>query len=104
MYFEHVIQVNDLNNPMATTLSRQVGQKILRPLGAAHQASTLTISIEEPEPLSLFVRFVYQSTLPEHTPPGSEVDYVAYLKSAYQQMDTEAIATLRQLAEAGELD
>ena len=50
------------------------------------------------------VRFVYQSTLPEHTPPGSEVDYVAYLKSAYQQMDTEAIATLRQLAEAGELD
>ena len=24
MYFEHVIQVNDLNNPMATTLSRQV--------------------------------------------------------------------------------
>ncbi|WP_312264634.1 AtaL-like protein [Rivihabitans pingtungensis] len=157
MYFEHVIQVNDLNNPMATTLSRQVlwrglvrraerpqdflpdlahGDIIARGedwfdrivrLGTLHvrdrvtlqaehslrhdtaagdgyPASTLTISIEEPEPLSLFVRFVYQSTLPEHTPPGSEVDYVAYLKSAYQQMDTEAIATLRQLAEAGELD
>ena len=36
--------------------------------------------MKNPEPLSLFVRFVYQSTLPEHTRQGSEVDYVAYLE------------------------
>lgn len=157
MHFEHVIQVNDLSNPMAVTVSRQAlwrgllrraerpqdfmpdlahGEVLARDqdgfermvqlgtlqvrdrvtlqhehslrhdtaAGDGYPASTLTITIEEPEPLSLFVRFVYQSALPEQAPPGSEVDYVAYLKSAYRQMDSDAIALVRQLAAAGELD
>lgn len=156
MYFEHVIQINDLNNPMASVLPREVvwrgllrraerpqdflpdlahGEIVARgdnwfdrvvrmgvldvrdrvtltppttlrhdtAAGDGYPASTLTITLEEPEPLSLFVRFVYETGLPEQTPAGSEVDYVAYLKSAYRQMDADAMQRLRQLAELGEL-
>ena len=40
----------------------------------------------------------------QQTPADGEVDYIAYLKSAYQQMDIDALVTLRQMVEAGELE
>ena len=157
VYFEHVIQVNDLNKPLLAVIPRdtlwrgllrraerpqdflpdlaqgeiiergdgwfrrvvqmgtlQVHDRVtLHPgerlhydtaAGEGYPASSLTVSIEEPEADALFVRFVYQSELPEQTPADGEVDYIAYLKSAYQQMDIDALVTLRQMVEAGELE
>ena len=61
----------------------------------SNHAESLT-QIEEPEPNFLFVRFRYKRDIPEG-PSG--VDIAQYLKSAYVQLDSEAISKIRMMVE-----
>ncbi len=51
--------------------------------------------IEEPEPNSLFVRFSYRRDL---NSGENDIQIAEYLKSAYVQIDRDAIAMIRMLA------
>lgn len=71
-----------------------------------HMRSVLTMSIEEPQPEHLFVRFVYENDLPDAAPSNDSNDpgyYVPYLKSAYQQADQLTAQTILTLARDGVL-
>lgn len=61
--------------------------------------SSLTMSIEEPESGSLFVRFVY---FDESTVEDALVDELR--RAAYEDADIDTVATIRGLAESGRLD
>jgi hypothetical protein len=61
----------------------------------SNHAESLT-QIEEPEPNFLFVRFRYKRDIPEGS---SGVDIGQYLKSAYVQLDSEAISKIRMMVE-----
>ncbi len=54
---------------------------------------SLDMTIEEPEPGSLFVRFAYCTRYLQ--PLGDELPYDAFVKQAYIAMDVETIATIR---------
>ncbi|MXR37033.1 AtaL-like protein [Craterilacuibacter sinensis] len=154
MYFEHLVAVNDPNNPMALQLSRDtLWQGLLRraeaPLtfvesmdedvvlesGAGYSerawaygqyrvqvrveiavldsvvyrthpladnaGGTMSMRIEEPVPGDLFVRFVYDTPVPDE--PVDGVDVASYLRSAYQQTDLDLVRQIRKMAETGEL-
>ncbi|GHD63223.1 SRPBCC family protein [Jeongeupia chitinilytica] len=70
-----------------------------------HQGGSLLITIESPEEGHLFLRFVYDTPVPEHDPNASEgeTNYVAYLKAAYRQMDIEMMRQIREWAVLGQL-
>lgn len=153
MHFEHLIQINDLQNPLLPTLTRdevwsgllhrvedatpflpglesctilqRKADHLLRELnfGAArihdkvtlahshwvrfeilpsehHAGGSLTITIEEPEPGALFLRFAYATTFA--TDPNSEDRaYMDYVKSAYHQSDMDCVRIIRTLAAQG---
>jgi len=63
--------------------------------------STLTMTIEEPEPDILFVRFEYD----DGTAEAAEMDafYNEFRRSAYQESDIDTIRIIRQMAEEGRL-
>lgn len=68
--------------------------------GANHAGGTLTITIEEPTPGALFLRFQYETTLQEEA--GSEdARYVEFVRSAYHQSDLDTLAVIRTLAASG---
>lgn len=71
--------------------------------GATWPASRLTITIEEPQPGALFLRFVYESAEVEGTGDLDEVT-VKLRRQAYQAADLDTVQRIRQLAEDGELD
>ena len=56
-----------------------------------------TTRIEEPEAGYLFVRFIYRRELVD---TSEQVDVAEHLKSAYVQVDRDAIAMIRMLAES----
>lgn len=60
-----------------------------------------TTSIEEPESGYLFVRFKYKRELDEN---DDQIDVGEHLKAAYVQVDRDAIAMIRMLAESELLD
>ena len=66
-------------------------------------ASDLTMTIEEPEPGALFVRFEYD----DHN-DAQETDeesfYNDFRREAYKEADIDTIRMIRQLAQQGELD
>jgi hypothetical protein len=64
-------------------------------------ASSLSMTIEEPGPGQLFVRFEYESAGEE-----SEEDafYNEFRRSAYQESDIDTVRIIRQLAAQGFLD
>jgi hypothetical protein len=65
-------------------------------------AGLLTMTIVEPGPLELFVRFAYET----HSVPGSPpVDpfYEQFLKQAYLETDVASIRTIRRMLAEGEL-
>ena len=67
-----------------------------------HAGGSLTISIEEPEAGSLFLRFRYRTTLPEGA--GSEDGrYVEFVRSAYHQSDVDTVRVIRMIAASGGL-
>lgn len=61
-------------------------------------AATLTMTIEEPEPGYLFVRFTYEDNSPEG---GSDDVYNDYRRAAWRESDIDTIRTMRQLAAEG---
>lgn len=153
MNFEHLIQINDLQNPLIVVLSRDQlwqgllhrvedatpflpglesctiverhAEHLLRKLdfGAAviqdrvtlselhwvrfdilpsaqHAGGSLTISIEEPEPDALFLRFAYTTSFGTN-PNSEEQAYIDYIKSAYHQSDIDCVRIIRTLAAGG---
>ncbi|MHB8668793.1 MAG: SRPBCC family protein [Burkholderiales bacterium] len=64
-------------------------------------AATLAMTIEEPEPGQLFVRFDYE-TLQGGTVAPLDAFYSSFVKQAYVEADIDTISTIRRLAaEAG---
>lgn len=155
MKFEHLIQINDLQNPLIAVLSREQiwrglqqrvenavpflpglerctiverhADHLLRELdfGAAvihdrvtlseghwvrfeilpsehHAGGTLTITIEEPEPQALFLRFAYATTFAAD-PNSADRAYIDYIKSAYHQSDLDCVRLIRTFAASGPL-
>lgn len=155
MNFEHIIQINDLQNPLIEVLSREQiwsgllhrvedavpflpgleqctiverhADYLLRELdfGAAvihdrvtladrhwvrfeilpseqHAGGSLTITIEEPEPYALFLRFAYTTTL-ANSPNTEDRAYIEYVKSAYHQSDVDCVKLIRTLTANGSL-
>lgn len=70
--------------------------------GETHAGGRLTITIEEPEPAYLFLRFAYATTLAS-TANDEDKAYVEYVKSAYQQSDIDCVQVIRMLAAEGTL-
>lgn len=153
MQFEHLIQINDPQNPLIPPLSRQQvwrgllhrvedpvpflpglesciiierhADALLRQLdfgptvihdrvtlaeahwvrfeiqpSPAHSGGSLTITIEEPEPAFLFLRFAYRTTLASR-PDSEDHAYIEYVKSAYHQSDVDCVRLIRTLAAGG---
>ena len=69
---------------------------------AEHAGGSLTISIEEPEPGLLFLRFRYATSLPE-MPGSEEAQYADIVRSAYHQSDLDTVKVIRMIAESGRL-
>ncbi|WP_420474376.1 SRPBCC family protein [Noviherbaspirillum sp. ST9] len=72
------------------------------PLQKGIPESRLTMTIEEPEPDILFVRFVYDDGASEEQ-DTAEAFYNDFRKSAYKESDIDTIRTIREMAEAGRL-
>lgn len=60
-----------------------------------HAGSILHISIEEPEPERLFLRFSYSTTLVD-APGTPDAELSAYVKSAYRESDIESVKIIRE--------
>ena len=65
--------------------------------------SRLTMTIEEPEPDILFVRFLYDDGASE-AEDTTEAFYNDFRRSAYKESDIDTIRTIREMAESGRLD
>ena len=153
MNFEHLLQINDPENPQVESLTRQqlwqgLLHRVENPLpflpgleactilerqehallreldfGPAtiqdrvtladlhwvrfvivpseqHAGGSLTITIEEPEPGFLFLRFAYETTLAKDS-NSEERAYIEYVKSAYHQSDVDCVRIIRTLAAGG---
>jgi len=66
--------------------------------GEGHAGGSLTIRIEEPSPMALFLRFRYRTTLAE-SEASDGVAVAEYVKSAYQDSDIETVRLIRRIAE-----
>jgi len=64
---------------------------------ATTAGGSLTITIEEPQPAFLFLRFAYRTALASD-PDSEERAYVEYIKSAYHQSDIDCVRIIRTLA------
>ena len=153
MQFEHLIAINDPQNPLVTALSRDqvwsgLRHRIENPVpflpgmvsctiveraethlrrqlnfgaaviedkvtqveshwvrfdiqpGEQHAGGSLTITIEEPEPGTLFLRFAYTTGFAAN-PNSEEQAYIDYIKSAYHQSDLDCVHIIRTLAAGG---
>ena len=153
MNFEHLIQINDPENPLIAPLNRaqiweglvhrienpmpflpglesctileRQANELLRELNfgpaviqdpvtlaeaqwvrfdiqpsPTHPGGSLTITIEEPQPAFLFLRFAYRTTLASD-PNSEERAYIEYIKSAYHQSDVDCVRLIRTLAAEG---
>lgn len=65
-----------------------------------HAGGSLTISIEEPEPNALMLRFVYRTTLPDGE--GADGRYAGFVRSAYHESDLDTVRVIRRLLADGE--
>jgi len=72
------------------------------PAQNAIPASSLTMTIEEPEAGIFFVRFEYDDGGGD-TAAGADAFYDEFRRSAYQAADIDTICTIRQLAQQGQL-
>lgn len=66
-------------------------------------ASSLTMTIESPEPDTLFVRFQYEDGHDAATDAANAM-YDEFRRSAYKEADIDTIGMLRDLAAQGRLD
>lgn len=155
MKFEHLIEVNDLANPLQDPLTREelwfgllcraedarpflpgleacriversdaglvrdldFGGVVIRDrvtfnpfdwirfeseANAQHPGGSLTIRIDEPQAGALFLRFCYQTTLPE-TADSDDARYADFVRSAYHQSDVDTVRVIRMIAASGGL-
>jgi hypothetical protein len=65
--------------------------------------SSLTMTIEVPQPGRLFVRFLYEDDHDAATDEANKM-YDEFRKSAYQENDIDTVRILRELAAEGRLD
>jgi hypothetical protein len=65
--------------------------------------SSLTMTIEEPQPDVFFVRFEYDDGASDDADTAEEF-YNDFRRSAYQESDIDTIRVIRQFAEAGRLN
>lgn len=61
-----------------------------------HAGGSLTISIEEPEPEMLVLRFEYNTTLPDAAQDPEGV-YAEFVRSAYRESDIDTVRVIREL-------
>ena len=154
MKFEHLIEVNDLSNPLQELLTREelwfgllcraedsraflpgleacrivergadalvrdlhFGNTVIRDrvsfstlewicfeseANDQHAGGSLTITIEEPEPGALFLRFAYHTSLPDQ---GEDARYAEFVRSAYHQSDLDTVRIIRMIAASGGLE
>ena len=154
MKFEHLVEINDPNDPLSSTLTRlqlwrglvlraeeptlfvpqmdscqiveRTADSISRSLSFGNLvvtdqvffteesrivfqipeqgeilASTLEITIEEPLPDTLFVRFVYEDTSSDD---GPDAFYNSFKRSAWREADIDTIKTVRKMADEGRFD
>lgn len=64
---------------------------------AEHAGSTLTITLEEPAPGHLFLRFAYRTRLGESS-GDPDASFSEYVKSAYHESDVDTVRMIRVLA------
>ncbi|RJX33051.1 MAG: DUF1857 family protein [Oxalobacter sp.] len=62
--------------------------------------STLTMTIEEPRPTYLFVRFEYEDASSDE---GADAMYNSFRRSAYKESDIDTIQMIRELAAQGRI-
>lgn len=156
MKFEHLIEINDLNNPLTEVITREqlwrglvlraeapklfvsyldeasitdrsevsmkrslrYGDLIVQDevslvhLEHVHYdvaaqkdipQSSLRMSIDEPSPGALFVRFAYDDGHSAEEDAANEL-YNEYRRSAYQEADIDTIRLIREMAEYGRLN
>jgi len=65
--------------------------------------SSLTMTIEEPSPDRLFVRFEYDDGADDAADSAQSL-YNDFRRSAYEEADIDTIRIIRQMAEAGQLN
>lgn len=81
-------------------LVRDIGSEVHTMAGPSWPASRLTITIEEPGPELLFLRFVYES---DEAAGDEERDpvIVGLREQAYERADLDTVVRIRALAEQG---
>jgi hypothetical protein len=68
---------------------------------AEYVGGSLTMAIEQPDALQLFLRFTYSTTLPENenaTPDERQTQEI--VKSAYRESDIDTVRLIRQFVHA----
>lgn len=70
---------------------------------ADHAGGTLTMMIETPGEGALFVRFVYQTTMPVVDATTGDDRYAEIVKSAYHEADLDTVRKIREIAATGQL-
>lgn len=68
---------------------------------AEHAGGKLTISLGQPEAGRLFLRFTYETTLPDGIAPGEFVQVSEFVKSAYRESDVDTVRIIRMIAANG---
>ncbi|MGI4816297.1 MAG: SRPBCC family protein [Janthinobacterium lividum] len=68
----------------------------------SHVGGSLTMTIEQPDALQLFVRFEYKTTLGQ-TDDGESPQTSEIVKSAYRENDIDTVRVIRQITAAGRL-
>lgn len=65
---------------------------------AEHAGGSLTIRIEQPDALRLFLRFTYETTLPDGLSSDEGVKVSEFVKSAYRESDLDTVRVIRLIA------
>jgi hypothetical protein len=69
----------------------------------AHVGGSLTMTIEQPDELQLFLRFAYATTLSSAGQGTDDERTSEIVKSAYRESDIDTVRLIRQYAQAGKL-
>lgn len=85
-------------------LTPDLRSEIRTAAGVSWPASRMTITIEEPSPNDLFLRFVYEAESEVLGEGGLDEVTVALRQQAYEGADLDTVVRIRALAEAGLLD
>lgn len=82
-----------IRDRVALQVLNSVSIEVIAP--SEHAGSILHISIEEPEPERLFLRFSYSTTLID-APGTPDAELSSYVKSAYREADIESVKIIRE--------